>query len=256
MAVFELEHLQQDHLFGVPIKDGKGCPLPDSTYLRYIDAAVAQTEHDLDIRFTPHYYVEEKHEFWAPDYRQWGHLDLNHRPVLDVELIEGIWPAAPGRVPYPTEWYTFQVFSDEWDPNNSHIEMRPTHGTFAQFITGANTFPVLPSSGGNHRVPDAFLVTYTAGWPADKKLPADVQHLIGMRAAISLLNLAGDLTLGVGIASKSVGIPGLNRSVNTTQSATNAAFGARIGEYIKEIKTLLPLLKQRFSAESTMLTVV
>jgi hypothetical protein len=82
-----------------------------------------------------------------------------------------------------------------------------------------------------------------------------VKHLIGMRAAISLLNLAGDLTLGVGIASRSVSIPGLNRSVNTTQSATNAAFGARILEYIKEIKQLLPILKTRFGVESTMLTV-
>lgn len=256
MAVFEVELLQQDYLFGIPINDKKGCPLPVSTYQRYIDAAIALTEHDLDIRFTPHRYVEEDHEFYLPDYRQWGHLDLDHRPILDLELIEGVWPAAPGRIQFPTPWYTFKKFKDEWDPVSSHVEMKPVHGTFAQILTtGSNLFPIFPSFGGQRRVPSAFLVTYTAGWPADKPLPHDVIHLIAMRAAISLLNLAGDLTLGVGIASRSVSIPGLNRSVNTTQSATNAAFGARILEYLKEIKELLPLLKRRFGMESTMLTV-
>ena len=256
MAVFEVELLQQDYLFGVPIKDGKGCPLPAITYQRYIDAAIALTEHDLDIRFTPHRYVEEEHEFYDADYRQWGHLDLDHRPILDLELIQGVWPAAPGTIRFPTEWYTFKKFRDEWDPVSSHCEMRPTHGTFAHLLTrGSNLFPIFPSAGGHHRVPAAFLVTYTAGWPLDKPIPADVIHLIAMRAAISLLNLAGDLTLGVGIASKSVSLPGLNRSVSTTQSATNAAFGARILEYSREIKTLLPTLKHRFGIESTMLTV-
>jgi hypothetical protein len=255
MSVVAVEFLQQDYLYGVPIKDGKGCPLPDSTYQRYIDAAIALTEHELDIRFTPHRYVEEEHEFYAADYRQWSHLDMDHRPLLDVELIEGVWPAAPGRISFPTAWYTYKKFKDEWDPVSSHIEMRPTHGSFAHLLTGGNLFPIFPSANAHSRVPSAFLVTYTAGWPDDKPIPHDVQHLIAMRAAISLLNLAGDLTLGVGISSKSVSIPGLNRSVNTTQSATNAAFGARIGEYNREIKELAPILKKRFGIESTMLTV-
>jgi hypothetical protein len=254
--VFALEEFQQDYLFGVPILDKKGCPLPADTYARYYAAAVKQTEHDLDITFKPVRYEEEEHEFYDADYRQWNHLDLDHRAVQDVELIQGVWPASPGKIQYPTEWYTYKKFVDENSPFDSHIELRPTHGTFAHLLTrGSNLFPVFPSSGGHHRVPAAFLVTYTAGWPADKDLPADVEHLIGMRAAISLLNLAGDLTLGVGIASKSVSIPGLNKSVNTTQSATNAAFGARIGEYNREIKILLPALETQFGVKSTMVSV-
>jgi hypothetical protein len=255
VAVLELDILKQDYLYGVPIVDKKGCPLPDSSYQRYIDAAIKLTEHELDIRFTPHRYEEEEHEFYVADYRQWGHLDLEHRPILDLELVVGVWPAAPGTIPFPTEWYVYKKFRDEWDPVSSHIEMRPTHGTFAHLLTTGNLFPVFVSAGGHNRVPGAFRVTYTAGWPADLEIPADVQHLIGMRAAISLLNIAGDLTLGVGISSKNVSIPGLSRSVNTTQSATNAAFGARIGEYRREIKEMLPTLKSRFGVESTMFTV-
>jgi hypothetical protein len=43
--------------------------------------------------------------------------------------------------------------------------------------------------------------------------------------------------------------------VNTTSSATNAGFGARIIEYQKEIKQLLPNLRRYYGKASKMVVV-
>ena len=56
-------------------------------------------------------------------------------------------------------------------------------------------------------------------------------------------NIGGDLILGAGIASMSLGIDGLSQSVATTSSAENSGFSSRIIMYNKEIKSTLEKLK-------------
>jgi len=68
--------------------------------------------------------------------------------------------------------------------------------------------------------------------------------VIGKLAAIGIFNVAGDIALGQSaLASYSLSIDGLSQSISTTNSATNAAFGARIINYQKEIKDSLSKLK-------------
>ena len=76
-------------------------------------------------------------------------------------------------------------------------------------------------------------------------LPRDVLGLMGRYAAIHILNIAGDLVAGAGIANKSASIDGASTSVGTTASATNAGYGARIIQYRREIKELLPLIRRK-----------
>ena len=52
-----------------------------------------------------------------------------------------------------------------------------------------------------------------------------------MRAAIDVLNLMGDLVIGAGIAAESISIDGLTRTINTTASAENHAYSAKVDEY-------------------------
>jgi hypothetical protein len=98
-------------------------------------------------------------------------------------------------------------------------------------------------SGRSGRVPGIWRFTYRAGFEIGK-LPPDLKHIIGMWASIGVLNIAGDLIAGAGIATKSVSVPGLSQNIGTTSSATNSGYGARI-----------PNLR-RFYGKSTRMVVV
>ncbi len=67
-----------------------------------------------------------------------------------------------------------------------------------------------------------------------------------MMASLYVLNPAGDLIAGAGIASKSIGIDALHQSINTTSSATNAGYGARIIQYQKDLKPLLKEIRSEY----------
>jgi len=69
---------------------------------------------------------------------------------------------------------------------------------------------------------------------------------IGLLAAISPLDIAGDLIAGAGIGSFSVGVDGLSQSIGTTASATSAGYGARIISYQKQLKDLMGMLRAKY----------
>lgn len=68
----------------------------------------------------------------------------------------------------------------------------------------------------------------------------------GKVASFSILNPAGDLIAGAGIASKSQSVGGVSQSVSTTSSATNSGYGARIIQYRQDIEKDLPMIRRRF----------
>lgn len=256
--LLSLEELQSDYLYGIPIRDAKDIEISDAAKLRFIKKAQRRVERDIDVCLTPRTYTREEHDYNRQRWMNWGHIDLYHRPVIDIESIVAKWPSETGELILPEEWFTHRRFVSHDSIMSSTVELRPIQGTFSQILTsgspsgGPNLLPIF--SGGYSRIPFLLEVTYTAGWPADEPIDDDVRHLIGLYATTSLLNIAGDITLGAGIASKSISIPGLAKSINTTQSATNAAFGARILQYLKEIKELRAELRDRYG-NRTKLTV-
>jgi hypothetical protein len=86
------------------------------------------------------------------------------------------------------------------------------------------------------------LCDYTSGF-AENKIPANIIDMLAMKAGIGVLNILGDILLGAGIAGYSIGVDGLSQSIQTTQSAENSAYSARIIQYRKQIKLELPKLK-------------
>jgi len=67
-----------------------------------------------------------------------------------------------------------------------------------------------------------------------------------MFASIGPFNIFGDLIAGAGIATISLSLDGLSQNVGTTSSATNAGFGARIIQYLKQIKEQMPQLRRYY----------
>jgi hypothetical protein len=106
--------------------------------------------------------------------------------------------------------------------------------------TGRYTGPALNM---NQSWPGFIRVNYRHGFGLGQ-IPRDIKHLVGMLASIGPLNLAGDLISGAGIASWSMGMDGFSQSVNTTSSAENAGYSARIIQYRKDIGPLRESLRR------------
>jgi hypothetical protein len=83
--------------------------------------------------------------------------------------------------------------------------------------------------------------------PSVIDIDQDLLHLIGMAASVHILNTAGDLIIGAGIANKSVSIDAISAAIGTTSSPTNAGYGARIIQLQREIKAKIPILFRKYN---------
>lgn len=99
----------------------------------------------------------------------------------------------------------------------------------------------------------ATIVTASAPTTGDMQISYKIHNYdpaiikaIGLLAAISPLDIAGDLIAGAGIGSFSVGVDGLSQSIGTTASATSAGYGARIISYQKQLKDLMGMLRAKY----------
>lgn len=90
----------------------------------------------------------------------------------------------------------------------------------------------------------------TISWVAHSVDPM-ILKAIGLVAALTPLDIAGDLIAGAGIAQYSVGVDGLSQSVATTASATSAGYGARIISFQNQLKTLMPALRAKYRMINT-----
>lgn len=84
-------------------------------------------------------------------------------------------------------------------------------------------------------------------WTIDT-LPADIVRAVCLKASLLTLDVAGDLISGAGIASISTSLDGLSQNINTTSSATNSGYGARVIQFTKEYKELMMTLKATYRA--------
>lgn len=243
------EELETLYLFGADLTDDDGNPYPRSMFLHYIQAAVASLEKALDISITPTDIVDEKHDHYAQDYGRWGYLQLQKYPMIgDPTSVKFQYPSMESAVTINDDW----VINVE-DGASGVIQIVPGRGNIADVLLIPGSLMPL-WSGASGRVPGIWKISYRAGFP-EGEVPADIKHYVGMAASIGIFNIAGDLIAGAGIATKSVSIPGLSQNIGTTSSATNSGYGARIGEYQKEMKMMLPLMQQFYGKKTKMVVV-
>nr|DAV03597.1 MAG TPA: head to tail adaptor [Herelleviridae sp.] len=78
-------------------------------------------------------------------------------------------------------------------------------------------------------------------------LPSDIKHMITLKASSNMiLQVAGDLILGAGIASSSIGIDGLSQSIQTTSSAMYSGYSSRVDYYEKQYDALKKAVKAQY----------
>lgn len=236
--ILTVAELKEVFLFGLDLTDDAGNPFPDLMFEWGIRSAISTLERQLDIRIKPTVFTGERYDYIRRDYLNWTIIKLRESPVISVEGVRVTWPSGSTVIEFPAEW--IQLRADV-----GQVNIVPTSGTLSQvLLTAGGSFLPLVASGRDF-VPNILEVDFTAGFP-EGQVPQEIRDVLGKMAAFAPLNVAGDLIVGAGIASKSISIDGLSQSINTTSSATNAGYGARLIQYGKEIQRVLPMLRKYY----------
>lgn len=236
------EELKNIFLFGVDLTDDDGNPYPPEMFEFYIRSAQEWLEMQVPGLVLCETEFEEVHDYWVSDYTSYSFLKLFRFPVQEVSFVGVQFPLATNVLQFDPSWYRTESVG-------AITNLVPTAGTFSNILLsqGGNFLPLLYT--GLTYVPSIFRVTYKAGFKKGDA-PNLLKEIVGMKAAMGPLNIAGDLIAGAGIASKSISIDGLSQSIGTTSSATNAGYGARILQYNKEIEARLKNLRNYYTGIS------
>lgn len=239
--VLSIQELRDHYLFGINLTDPEtGAPYPQSFFRWYIQAAVSRVERELEIPLREETIVGEVHDYIFQEFRSFQAINLHRKPVIAVDAVRLTFPTQPQATrTYPAEWIQVK-------PESGVVEIVPGAGAFALPLsgTGGLLYPTL-FGGGLRYLPHIHEVDYRAGFRRGA-VPADIRHLVGLYASLGPLNVAGDLVAGAGLQAYSIGVDGLSQSVTTTNSSTNAGFGARIIQYLREAKEIKQILRATY----------
>ena len=233
------QELKNLFLFGVDLTNDDGVPFPEEMYEFYIRSAQEWLEMQIGGLTLCETDLEEVHDYFINDYISYSFIKLFRFPVQEVSAFEVQFPMSSNVLKFDESWYRAESVG-------ALVNLVPTAGTFSSILLsqGGNFLPLLYT--GLTYVPAIFRIKYKAGFPKDQ-VPALLKEVVGMKAAMGPLNIAGDLIAGAGIATKSIGLDGLSQSISTTSSATNAGYGARILQYNKEIEERLKNLRNYYT---------
>ena len=216
--------------------------LTDAALEFHIRSATAYIEKQLSILVLPQE-IEETKDFYRDDWYEWGRLDTNY-PVREALDLRGFLGTAR-QLQYPVEWLS--VRQRDTGTYDRAIHVVPVTEAAVAFTSALISIP-----GGTphiaitrHRyIPNYWRVRYSTGF---LNIPREILDAIGKIASIGIFNVLGDTVIGAGIASQSLGFDGLSQSVATTSSPENAAYSARIKQYMAEMKIALPQLKSVYA---------
>lgn len=233
------KELKDTFLFGIDTTDDNGDQFPESIYEFYIRSAQNWLETQIGGLVLCEKDIEEARDYHINDYQSFGFIKLFRFPVQSVEEVAVQFPLSTNKLVFDPSWYRTESVG-------AQVNLVPTQGSFSQMLIGqgGNYLPLF--YGGVGYIPHMWRIKYKAGWKASE-VPFNIKEIVGMKAAMGPLNIAGDLIAGAGIASKSISLDGLSQSISTTASATNAGYGARILQYNKEIENRMANLREYYS---------
>lgn len=232
------QELKDTFLFGIDTTDDDGNQFPESIYEFYIKSAQNWLETQIGGLILCEKEIEEYRDYHINDYRSFGFIKLLKFPVQSVQEVSAQFPLSENRLVFDPSWY-------RTDSTTAQTNLVPTNGSISSILLGqgGNYLPLLYN--GLAFLPHFWRLRYKAGFKPED-VPFNIKEIIGMKAAMGPLNIAGDLIAGAGIASKSISLDGLSQSISTTSSATNAGYGARILQYNKEIENRMEGLRQYY----------
>jgi hypothetical protein len=174
-------------------------------------------------------YTDEEYAypFDVDQWRNFGFIQLNHRPIITVSRAQLKGPTTESILNL-IEWIRVNKRAGQLNayPKNQMI-FGPPAGGFGSFLLWQTA-----------RYPQALHFDYETGFENAAKVPQDLREVIGKWCAVKMLAVTGDGILP-GFSSQSLSLDGLSESFSSTQSATSAYFGARIKQYTDDIKDWL-----------------
>lgn len=199
-------------LFGLPLRSVfTNQEISDETLQLYINEAISEVEHVLDLYITPTQF-HEKHDYNREMFSySFAYLKLNHPNILQVQAVKISFnndTFLDAQVTFPLE----------------HVHVMPQEGTIQlvpAFGTSLSGFLMSAFSGVQYHAfqaafmnnwPGAVRVEYTAGFEKDK-VPALLSALIENIAAKMFLSTLGPILFP--FTGTSVGIDGTAQSVST-----------------------------------------
>jgi hypothetical protein len=257
-------YLSTNYLWGVPLYDRAGHPMPPLMIQTHINNAIGKFEKFTGgnlsrkvIKSAPvdeglvlgidYHEVIERLPFNSKHIKNFIQIQLPHSGILSVERVRGI-------VHGPALEFDANSFRIT-HPNEGIIQIIPTAitmGWFANFsLYPSSNATNMPIVAGSH-FPAFWAVDYTigpsAGFQSDGGLGADLElgvayvdddigEWICKTAAIDILNIASTAH-NPGVASKSISFDGFSRSVSTTASAIYALYSAQIDQYKKDLEKI------------------
>jgi hypothetical protein len=241
--VMSPEELIALYFYGININNAvDGSKIDDYSTRTFIMAAQQEIEKYLDIKLFPKL-ISEKVDYYRDDYNNSFPFFRVSLPVRKIRSLTGMLNGIE-QMRYPGEWLQCRETNDgtyyrqfSVIPNGSSIVADANViliGITAQY--GLRSYP---------QIPNYWSCQYETGYEIDK-IPFDLINIIGMLSAIPVLAIAGDIVLGAGVSSQSLGIDGLSQSVSLSKSAENSAYGARIKEYKSAINTSISRLKRYY----------
>lgn len=239
-----VSYLRNLYMWGVKCQNADGTELPDEIYEFYIKAAQKELEDILNIKLSPQVIVETR-DYNYQDYCTYGFMRCSY-PVCKAFYLKGKFGEAE-QIVYPKEWLSVKRSNEVPETFYRNLYLIPNQGGYQNGSASGVTFNGIFGSNllwrSRTHIPNYWEIRYLTGFT---EIPADLLNVIGMTAAINVFHIAGDLILGAGIASFSLGVDGLSQSISSTSSATNAGYGARVLGYSDKIKQILPILQAKY----------
>lgn len=224
------------YLYGIRLQNQYGTEMTNEDITTFIKSAQEQVENLLDIKLFKQVY-EENSSFYVNDLIKWGFIQTSY-PVMKPLAMDG-YLGGVLQVEYPEEWLVSKTSGDDKGWSRQMFVVAYQNALINQ---AGLTFNTISSIGllGYSNVPYYWKLRYITGFT---RIPNDILTVIGKIASIFIFHQMGDIIIGAGIANMSLSIDGLSQSIGTTNSATNAGYGARIENYIKDLKIEIPRLK-------------
>lgn len=235
--VMTAEELRDRYLFGVDLTDDEGNSYTKKNIEFQIRSAQNWLQKELPgVLLFETDIVNERHDYYMADYVSYNFIKLFRYPVQDVSSLSMQFPLNKQTLKFDPEWYRAESVG-------AQVQLVPTAGTFSNILLTQGGSFLAQFYNGMQNVPSVWSVDYKAGFPKGE-IPEDIQNIIGLKASIMPMNIAGDLIAGAGIASKTIGLDGLTQGITTTASAENTGYTANIKQREKEIKSMLDGLKE------------
>jgi len=241
--------LIEDYLYGLDLTDDYGNPFPD----RQFDDAIAKAVEEINglIEFQVGKAVRRATVDFigGRDARRWFGFRFPWLPLWEIRKVQFKF-GTQTMFDIPQDWVLTAPSEVEGGPiMDARVHLVPTMGTLEgmqHYLIVSTLWSQMFTSGMGSYMPRYLYVEGLCG--ADpEEIPADILNFIGMRASLLALNIAGDLLVGAGVASKSLSMDGVSQNINTTSSATNAGYGARILQYWKDLRQILPALQRKYN---------